>query len=218
MKVCAIIAAAGSGRRMNAGENKVFLPLLGKEAIKRTVDEIKKSKYVSGIIIVTGKDDMEKMKKLFPDICVIEGGRERQDSVYNGLKAMEGYDLAAIHDGARALITAELFDKVIEEAMEYGAAACGIPEKDSLKKYENGFITETVKRDGIIKIQTPQVFSYKKILYAYENCSFAATDDCEVYERVYGKIRLVLGSNDNIKLTTPEDIIIAEQILKKRGI
>lgn len=221
MNVTAIIAAGGKGTRMGGDRNKIFLELCGKTVISRTVEIFEKNPLISEIIIVTGKDDisecealMQKFKKIS---AVVEGGETRRDSVYNGLKIAKGH-IIAIHDAARCLVSDEIINEAINAAVKYGSAAPGVICKDTLKAAdEEGFISATIDRSKTYQIQTPQVFQSEIILSAHKNAGqFEATDDCSLVERMGGKIKITQGSYDNIKLTTPEDMIIGENILKRR--
>ena len=218
--VSAIIVAAGKGRRMGAGMNKAYLPLCESTVIETAVRPFADSDRIDEIIIVT--DDTEKCKRFFDGEkkvkAVISGGETRQESVKNGLYAAAG-DIVAIHDGARALVTAEEIEAVIKAAEQYGAAALGVKCKDTLKLADkNGFIEKTQDRSFLYQIQTPQVFKRCEILKMHEAATGEFTDDCAVMESFGGKIKLVEGSYENIKITTPEDLVIAEKILEKRRI
>lgn len=221
MGVTAIIAAGGKGTRMGAAENKVFLELNGKKVIEHTIEIFEKNSLIANIVIVTGKDDMEKCRRISEKykkiIAIIEGGNTRRQSVYNGLKAANE-DYVAIHDAARALVTDEIISETIYTAQKYGAAAPGVLCKDTLKKSDRqGFIESTVDRSFVYQIQTPQVFKKELIIKAHELAgNFDATDDCALVECVGVKIKITHGSYENIKLTTPDDMIIGENILKRR--
>lgn len=224
--VSAVIVAGGKGRRMGASINKVYLKLLDKEILSYTISAFDKCEIIDEIIVVTGTDDIENCEKIvrrdgFKKVThIIEGGMERSDSVYNGICAASG-DIVAIHDGARCLITDSEIQTVVSDAKIFGAAALGVTVKDTLKSVdENGNITGTIDRDKTVHIQTPQVFSRKEILELHKKIkedNISVTDDCSVFE-YYGKtVHVTIGSYDNIKLTTPEDMIIGENILQKRG-
>ena len=215
----AVIVAAGKGERMGAGMNKAYLPLCGRTVIENTVLPFLECEEIGEIIVVT--DDVSKCRRLLGDIpkvkAVLLGGRTRRESVKIGLSAASG-EFTAIHDGARALITRYEIEKAVAAAKEYGAAALGVKCKDTLKLTdENGFITGTQDRERLYQIQTPQVFKTAEIRKMHEEASGDFTDDCAVMESFGGKIKLVEGSYENIKLTTPEDILTAERILEKRG-
>lgn len=219
MKVSAVIAAAGQGRRMGAGINKVYLELFGKSVLEHTVSVFEKCEKIDEIIVVT--DDVKKCRKMLKDFkkikSVVLGGKTRGESVQNGLMECGG-ELVAIHDGARALIREKEIIKVIEEAEKYGASAVGVKCKDTLKTADkDGFIEGTADREFMYQIQTPQVFKTSEIKRWYKESKENFTDDCALAERNGKKIKIVDGSYENIKLTTPEDLIIAENIMKKRG-
>ena len=206
-KITAVIVAAGSGTRMGGKINKVFMPLGDGTVIDYAVAAAAECKLVDNIIIVTRECDilecMEHIRSIKKSVKIVKGGATRQESVYLGLLEAADSDIVAIHDGARALVTPEIFSEVIKEAKIYGAAACGTAVTDSLKRVNaDGFIAETVRRENIYAIQTPQVFEYNKIFSAHKKAAkdgFAATDDCAVYEKYAGKIRFVEGDYENIK-------------------
>ena len=224
--ISAVILAGGKGTRMGAGFNKIFLRLGDKEIITRTISVFEKCPLIDEIIIVSAANDIERMQELiaknsFKKItAVTEGGALRQNSVYNGLLSVRG-DIVLIHDGARCLVTEEELEKVINDAKNFGAAALGVTVKDTLKSIDgNGNIISTVNRDRTVHIQTPQTFKTKEILELHKRLddeNVVVTDDCAVFEH-YGKtVHVTMGSYDNIKLTTPEDIYTGEKILQRRG-
>jgi len=218
MKVGAVIVAAGKGRRMGAGINKVYLEFSGKSVLEHTVSVFENCDIIDEIAIVT--DDLEmcsdKLKGCNKVKKIILGGQTRQQSVQNGLDSID-CDIVAIHDGARALVTETEVVSAIENAEKYGAAAVGVKSKDTLKKVDdNGFIIETVDREFIYNIQTPQVFSLCEIKKAYQEANGEFTDDCGLFESFGKKVKMVDGSYENIKITTPEDLILAQNILEKR--
>lgn len=219
MKVTAIIVAAGSGSRMKAGKNKVFLQLCGKSILENTVGVFENLRIIDEITVVTS-DVKECQKLLLPYKKVTKivcGGATRQESVKCGLLASKG-DIAVIHDGARALVRQEEIISAVEAAIKYGAAALGVKCKDTLKMAdENGFIRETLDRECIYNIQTPQVFRFDEITDFHQKAQINTfTDDCALAESFSKKIKIVDGSYDNIKITTPEDMEVAEKILEKR--
>ncbi len=219
MKISAVIVAAGSGTRMKAGKNKVFLELLGKTILEHTVSAFENVPMISEIIVVTNEiEEAEKFLSKYSKLkAVVPGGSTRGESVQNGLKVASG-DLVAIHDGARALILREDIENVLNAAMEFGAASLGVKCKDTLKMAdENGFISKTLDRDFLYNIQTPQVFRLSDITGMYEKCNEVFTDDCALAEKYGVAVKIVDGSYDNIKITTPDDMDLAERILKKRG-
>lgn len=219
MKITAVIVAAGRGRRMGADKNKVFLELSGKTVLENTVEVFENCDAINDIVVVT--NDIEECSSILSGFSkiknIVKGGETRQESVRNGLLASD-CDIVVIHDGARALIQEKEILAAISETEKYGAAAVGVKCKDTLKKADkNGFIAGTVDREFIYNIQTPQVFKFKEIKKMHtlaEDNSF--TDDCALAESFGARIKIVDGSYDNIKLTTPEDLQIAEKILEKR--
>lgn len=219
MKISAVIVAAGSGTRMKAGKNKVFLELLGKTILEHTVSVFHNMPQIAEIIVVTNEaEEAEKILANYAKIkAIVPGGSVRGESVQNGLKEATG-DLVAIHDGARALITAEDIENVLNATVKFGAAALGVKCKDTLKMAdENGFISKTVDREFLYNIQTPQVFKLSEITEMYEKCDEVFTDDCALAEKYGIRVKIVDGSYDNIKITTPDDMDLAERILRKRG-
>lgn len=224
LKITAIIVAAGSGTRMGGVINKVFMPICGRSVIDYTIEAISECEEISNIILVTRECDilesMEHIKNNKKRVRIIKGGKTRQESVYMGLSEAKDADYVVIHDGARALITPDIIKQSISDMLQYGASAVGVPCKDTLKTIdENGFISSTIDREKTYLIQTPQNFRYEDILTAHINAiedEFEVTDDCALYEKYFGKIKITKGSYDNIKLTTPEDMIIAEKIITKR--
>lgn len=225
MTVTAVIVAGGRGRRMGADINKVFLPLGGAEILAHTIRAFEICPDIDDIVVVTGEADMEKVRMIaereaFKKLSgIVPGGDERSDSVYNGLCNAVG-DIAAIHDGARCLITPEEISAAVSDAKKHGAAALGVTVKDTLKSIDdNGNICGTIDRERTVLIQTPQVFKKDEIKALHEYIKkdgYAVTDDCSVFERYGRSVHVTLGSYENIKLTTPGDIAIGEQILKRR--
>ncbi|MFA4967743.1 MAG: 2-C-methyl-D-erythritol 4-phosphate cytidylyltransferase [Candidatus Margulisiibacteriota bacterium] len=213
MKVSVIIAAGGTGKRM--GQKKQFLPLLGKSVLEWTIAAFKKVKQVTEIILVVNPDELEKAKNLGAD-KVAAGGEERSDSVANGLKLVsKDCDIVLVHDGARPLITADIIEKSIKAAEEFGACVVGIPVKDTIKRVgDDLFIEDTVDRKTLWQAQTPQAFKYEIIT----RIKGRATDDSKLVEDLGIRVKIVMGSYENIKITTPEDLIVAEAILRSRNV
>lgn len=224
--VSAVIVASGVGRRMGAGYNKVFMKLCGREIISWTIEVFDNCDAVDEIIVVTAPHDMERMDKIckendFSKVKIItEGGALRQDSVYNGLKKAAG-DIVLIHDGARCLVTEKIINAVIDDTKKYNAAATGVPVFDTLKIIDNnGNIMTTVDRDKTVRIQTPQGFMRNEIIALHESevhVGEVFTDDCAVFEHCGKTVHYTKGSLENIKITTPEDLVTAKEILQRRG-
>ncbi len=223
----AIILAAGSGKRMGAETAKQFLPIYGTPALAHTLIAFEKCKYIDEIIIVTQNEhaalarsivEQYKIKKF---THIAQGGEERFDSVLNGMTAIgEKTGFVAIHDCARCLITPTQIAEVVSAAYAYNAASAGSPVKDTVKRVSpDGFILETPERSQMWNAATPQVFSaamYRAAAISAKKDRLSPTDDNMVIERIGQRVKMVNTGYENIKLTTPEDIPIAEAILEKR--
>lgn len=224
----AIILAAGRGTRMNQNINKMFLPLKGKPLIAHTLEVFCSLDIIQGIVLVVspGEEDMmrEKVLDVYPPkkpIKLVCGGAERQHSVYNGLKDLPSdTQLVAIHDGARPLITPQVIERSFEVAKKWGAAVAGMPVKDTIKLVDpSGKVKDTPDRNYLWLVQTPQTFSYPLIMEAHDKATrdnFLATDDSSLVERLGRDVYMIEGGYENLKITTPEDIAIAEGILTAR--
>lgn len=219
----AVIVAAGSASRMG-GIDKVMAPLGGEPMILRTVRAFEDCEAVKEIVIVTREDLIGPIAELcsgFTKIrSIVQGGSSRQESVKLGLLAFsKEVRLAAVHDGARPLVSGELIDKVIRAAHSYGAAAPAIPVKDTIKVFEGGFIAATPDRSALRAVQTPQVMDRDLLLGALEKAEqegTALTDDCSAVEHIGMRVRLVEGEERNLKVTTPLDLKIAELLLEEK--
>ena len=217
----AVIVAAGSASRMG-GIDKVMAPLMGEPMICRTVRAFQESDAVSEIVIVTREDLILPISELCRDYdkvkAVVRGGSSRQESVQLGLNALsKEVELAAIHDGARPLISYEVIDRSIRAANTYGAAAPAIPVKDTIKTVEGGIVVNTPDRAKLRAVQTPQVFDIdllKGALVKAKTDGAEVTDDCSAVERLGMKIKIVEGDERNLKVTTPMDLKIAEMLLE----
>lgn len=225
-KITAIVLAAGSGSRMNSQTKKQFIEIKGKPIVWYSLFAFQNSQ-VDEIILVTGKDDIDYCQKEIVErfginkvVAVVAGGKERYESVYNGLKETSG-DIVLIHDGARPMINQDVIDRCIEGARKYSAVVAGMPIKDTVKIVShNNIIENTPDRRKIWLTQTPQAFNTHLIKECYEdmmtNCDRDVTDDAMVVEKYsYIKVRFVEGYYSNIKITTPEDICLAEALLKQ---
>ena len=223
LKKCgAVIVAAGSASRMG-GIDKVMAPLQGEPMICRTVRAFQNCEAVSEIVIVTREDLIQpigQLTKAFDKVkAVVCGGKSRQESVKNGLNALsKEVKLAAIHDGARPLISYEVIDRSIRAGNSYGAAAPAVPVKDTIKTVEGGIVVNTPDRAKLRAVQTPQVFDIdllKGALQKAEADGAEVTDDCSAVERLGMKIKIVEGDERNLKVTTPMDLKIAEMLLEE---
>ena len=221
-KVGAIIAAAGESRRMG-GIDKVFVPLGGKPALARVIDTFQKCKLVDQIVVVVNAKNIEKCRKLVAeerwskvsDVCA--GGRRRQDSVAAGLKLLN-CQWVVIHDGARPLVTKDLIERGLKAAEETGAAIAAIPVTDTIKVAgDDRIVLETPPRQNLWAVQTPQVFRVDIIARAYEQTKGEVTDDASLVEGLGFRVKLYMGSYDNIKITNSDDLALAEVLLKKHG-
>ena len=223
MKKCgAVIVAAGSASRMG-GIDKVMAPLHGEPMIVRSVRTFQSCDAVSEIVIVTRED----LIRPISDLCrgflkvkaVVVGGSSRQESVHLGLNALsEDVKLAAVHDGARPLVTWQVVDRVIRAALTYGAAAPSIPVKDTIKVVKGGVSVATPDRATLQAVQTPQVFDFDLLrgaLKKAEEDKAQVTDDCSAVERLGMNVRMVEGDERNLKVTTPMDLKIAELLLEE---
>ena len=228
MKSTAIVLAAGQGKRMNSKVQKQFLLIKGKPVLYYSLSCFQNSREIEEIIVVTGKESINFCKQEIIEAygfskvkAVIPGGKERYDSVYAGLCACEDSDYVFIHDGARPFLSNDMIRRGKEAVLDCGACVIGMPSKDTIKiADENGMVESTPSRNKVWNIQTPQIFSYTAIREAHEKARQQnmadITDDAMVIERFGNmKIKLVEGSYENIKITTPEDIVVAEKILEK---
>ena len=223
LKTCgAVIVAAGSASRMG-GIDKVMAPLKGEPMIARTVRTFQECDAVSEIVIVTREDLIIPISNLCKDMtkvkAVVVGGKSRQESVHLGLNALSNkVKLAAVHDGARPLITWQVIDRTIRAAHTYGAAAPAIPVKDTIKVVEGRLVKNTPDRATLYAVQTPQVFDFDLLrgaLKKAEEDGAQVTDDCSAVELMGFKVKIVEGDERNIKVTTPMDLKIAELLLEE---
>ena len=227
-KITAIVLAAGQGKRMHSKVQKQFLEIQDHPVLYYSLRCFQDSRLIDDIILVTGNDMISYCKNEIVDRYsftkvsnVIAGGKERYDSVYQGLLACTDTDYVFIHDGARPFITEEILKRGLAGVRETGACVVGMPSKDTVKlSDEDGFVGMTPERKQVWTIQTPQIFSYDLIRKAHESIRkkdmSMITDDAMVVEQESGvKVRLVEGSYQNIKITTPEDLDVAEVFLKK---
>ena len=220
-----VIVAAGTGSRMNMGINKQFIKLEGKEIIAYTIEKFYNNSNIEDIVVVVKEDESEFFKKEildkynFKNVKIAYGGKERQDSVYNGLKLLdEKCDVVLIYDGARPFVSDKIIDKSIEEAKEHKAIVVGVPVKDTIKVIDNDKnIVDTPNRSVLWAVQTPQTFDYNILIDAYKDAfknKFYGTDDAMLVERIGYKVKMLEGSYNNIKITTQEDLNIGSQILR----
>lgn len=223
LKSCgAVIVAAGNATRMG-GIDKVMAPIDGEPMILRSVRAFQKSDVIRQIVIVTRQDLMEPLMALcsgFDKVrAVVVGGSDRSESVRAGLQALSAdIKLAAIHDGARPFITQEVIDRIVRAAHTYGAAAPGIPVKDTIKVVQGGVVRSTPDRKTLQAIQTPQIFDVDLLKGALKKAASdkaAITDDCSAVERIGMSVKIVEGDERNIKITTPMDLQLAQLLAKE---
>ena len=223
---CAIVLAAGQGKRMGEPINKQYLKINQHPILYYTLKAFSESNCIDEIIVVVAEGEMEYCKKeiiekykLSKVKDVVIGGKERQDSVLNGLRAVSNCEVVLIHDGARPFINQSIISDAIIYANVYGATACGVQPKDTIKiKNSLGFSAGTPARETLFCIQTPQAFKYDLILDCHIRINqegIKVTDDTMVVERYGNKVYLFKGSYNNIKVTTPEDLEIGRQILDR---
>lgn len=225
--VIAIVPAAGMGRRFGDGTNKPFATLGGRPLLAWTLLSLASVPEITEIIPVLREPDMEY------GVCVLEeykiprvrriapGGRERQDSVFSGLKLIRGHSGAVlIHDGVRPLIEPAVIRDALRSMVDCDGVAAGVPVKDTIKEIAGDFVERTLRREALWAVQTPQVFPFSTIFSAHERAmreSFCVTDDAALVERYGGRVRMIMGSYANIKITTLDDLKIAEALMEMRG-
>ena len=225
MKTVAIIVAAGKSIRLKDRLPKQFLEIANKPILAHTVEKFERCDLVDGILMVVPEDylgycstevvdrfDFRKINK------IISGGEERHDSVYNGLLAIpNNTSIVLVHDGVRPFISVSKIEESINLCKEYKAVILALPVKETIKRVEDDYVVTTLNRENIWTVQTPQAFDYKLLLDAYQKAKeygFVGTDDSSLVERIGVKIRVLEGEENNIKITTKEDLILAEQILR----
>jgi 2-C-methyl-D-erythritol 4-phosphate cytidylyltransferase len=222
-----VIVAAGTGSRMNMNINKQFIKLYDKEVIAYTIDAFYNNENIDEIVVVIREDEEEFFvehiinKYMYKNIKIAYGGKERQDSVYNGLKRLDyNCNIVIVHDGARPFIPKTVLDESIREANLNNAVVVGVPVKDTIKVIDNNnIVRDTPNRKHLWAVQTPQVFNYKVLMDAYENAynkDYYGTDDAMLVEYLGQEVKMIMGSYENIKITTKEDISFGEQILRRK--
>ena len=222
----AVIVAAGKGRRMGTEVSKQFLPLCGKEILAHSVEKFEKAEKIRDIVLVTGEDSLQDVREMAQEygwkkiVAVVAGGKERQDSVWNGLQAVsDDTDIVLIHDGVRPFVTENILNHSIKTAVEMGSCVAGVPAKDTIKvcNGENVAVA-TPDRSTLWQIQTPQTFQKDLIMQAYQKAKaegFVGTDDASLAEYSGCPVNVIMGSYRNIKITTKEDLLIGEAFLKE---
>lgn len=227
-KVTALIPAAGMGRRMGQAVAKQFLPLGDKPMLAHTLLVFQRASEIDEIIPILSKEDMESCLRdviehfhITKVKTLVVGGKERQDSVMNGLEKLEkDASIVLVHDGVRPFVTHEMIKESVDLARKGECVAVGVPLKDTVKEVDKRqVVRHTLERNRLWAIQTPQTFPVKILKRAYKEAykhNAYGTDDAMLVERNSGKVRVIMGSYENIKITTPGDLILAEEILRRR--
>jgi len=230
MKNVAIIPAGGSGKRMDSRFPKQYLPVGDIPLLVHTLKIFQLSLLIDDILLVVPEEDIHKVGSLIVERYslskvsqILAGGNKRQDSVKNGLDVIgDDCDIVLIHDGVRPFISGELIRLAVQEAAKHGAVAVGVPVKDTVKRVDqDGWILETLNRQMLWLTQTPQAFRRLIIQEAYQRAyqdHFYGTDDASLVERMGHPVRMIPATYENIKITTPEDLLLAELLIKTRKV
>jgi 2-C-methyl-D-erythritol 4-phosphate cytidylyltransferase len=222
-RVGAVIAAGGSSQRMG-GIDKMLAPLGGEPVLARVLSVFQKCDSIDQIVVVLSESNLKQGQQLVTeggwtkvsDVCL--GGPRRQDSVVNGLSRLTDCQWVIIHDGARPLVTVDLIERALEVASQTGAAIAAVPVTDTIKLAGEDLIVQgTPPRRSLWAVQTPQVFRFDVIDEAYRQAKFEVTDDSTPVERLGHKVKIYPGAYDNIKITTPDDLALAEILWQKHG-
>lgn len=228
MKTVAIIPAGGFGKRMQGRLSKQYLPVDGKPVLVHTLSIFQLSPDIDDIVLVTPEEDIRTVGHTILEPWritkvrhVLAGGKQRQDSVRNGLGVIgDDVDIVLIHDAVRPFISGDVIHRAVREAEKYGAVTVGMPVKDTVKRVDqDGCILETLNRQILWMTQTPQAFRRSVIQAAYRKADddqFYGTDDASLVERMGFRVKMIEASYENIKITTPEDLLLAEILIKRR--
>lgn len=222
-----VLPAAGSGKRMGAGQNKLFLKLLEKPILIHTLEVFEQDEQCTGIWLAVKPEERAIIQEMLVTFGISkvkglpDGGAERQHSVHSCMKEMEQVDIVLVHDAARPFIRPDIIANLVQSAYDFGAAIAGVRAKDTMKKVRNGVIEETVDRESLWMIQTPQAFQFDLIVEAEdvaEKIGFLGTDEAMLVERLGHAVHIVESSYENVKMTTKEDLVFGEAILRKRAL
>ncbi len=225
MKYSVVIPAAGQGKRMNAGKNKQFIMLEGKPIIVHTISVFQSDPQCEEIVLAVNEKEHEAFRILIEEHAltkvtrVVTGGQERQQSVYEGLKALDGDKIVLIHDGARPFFTHQVAREAAQAAAYYDGAIVAVPVKDTVKQVEDLKVQKTIDRSSLWAVQTPQAFRLsviKEIHQWAEENEVIGTDDASLVEMKGRTVHVIQGDYWNVKLTTPEDLIFARAILREK--
>jgi 2-C-methyl-D-erythritol 4-phosphate cytidylyltransferase len=227
MKVGAIIAAAGFGRRMKTDRPKQLLALNGIPILVHTIRKFDDCPAIDYIIVTASRDSVDEVEALVKKagfkktVTVVEGGERRQDSVAMGLEHLEpGTNIVAVHDGVRPFVTIEEIENVVQQAEHTGAAILGVPIVDTVKHAEREFVESTLTREHLILAQTPQVFRTEILIQAFQRAAkdeYYGTDESSLVERIGHPVAIVRGSERNIKITRPGDLTLAKAFLAEQA-
>lgn len=226
MRYEVVLPAAGSGKRMGAGQNKLFLQLAGKPILMHTLAVFEEDANCTGIWLAVKPEERSTIEELIVKYGITKvkglaaGGEERQHSVHSCIKEMEQVEIVLVHDAARPFITRDIISKLAQMAKEKGAAIAGVRAKDTMKKVRGTLITETIDRDSLWMIQTPQAFRFDLLAEAEdvaEKVGFLGTDEAMLVERLGHEVHIVESSYENVKMTTKEDLLFGEAILRHRA-
>ncbi|WP_088006728.1 2-C-methyl-D-erythritol 4-phosphate cytidylyltransferase [Indiicoccus explosivorum] len=225
MNYTAILPAAGSGRRMKAGKNKLLLELSGKPVFIHTLEVFEQDPACEAVWLAVKQEERDVIESEIRRLGLkkvagfADGGTERQDSVRACLEVIPECEVVLVHDAARPFVSQEVITRLAEAAQEQGAAIAGVRVKDTIKKEKEGFVSETIDRESLWMIQTPQAFRYGLLLEAVKSAAeqgFLGTDEAMLAERIGQRVQIVESSYENIKITTPDDLIHGKAILASR--
>jgi len=229
MKADAVIVSAGKGHRFMKGMKKQFFPLAGKPILAHTLDRFEDCPLIQTILLVVAEEDMDYCLKEIVEkyeyqkiYRIIPGGKKRQESVKNGIDALsEDVDIVVIHDGVRPFVTRGMIEESIQWAVRFQGVVVAMPVKETIKMvHSDGTILETLDRESLWQIQTPQTFQVKTIREAFQRAvkdGFTGTDDASLVERLGVKVHVLPGSYTNIKITTPDDLMLANLFLQTKN-
>lgn len=229
MKADAVIVSAGKGQRFLEGEKKQFHFLADKPVLAHTLDKFERCPLIRYILLVVGREDMEYcMKNIVEEFHfrkvsqIVPGGKKRQDSAKNGIDALpKDTQIVVVHDGVRPFVTVEIIEESIHSAIRFGAVVTAMPVKETIKmSRSDGTVLRTLDRDSLWQVQTPQAFKLSLIREAHQKAvqdGFVGTDDASLVERLGGTVHILPGSYANIKITTPEDMMLARLLLTTKA-
>jgi 2-C-methyl-D-erythritol 4-phosphate cytidylyltransferase len=224
MNIAAIIPVAGKGKRFGEDIPKQYFKIDGSPVITITLNKIQAVNEINSIIIVVSSEEIDRINKIVHEYCdltkdikIVAGGPKRQDSVYNGLLSVNtNTDIVVVHDGVRPLIQSDTISRSIEIASKHGSCVVAVPAKDTIKKVVDKKVIETLPRDHLVQVQTPQTFKYHILKEAHDKAkeaNYYATDESALVEWAGYRVTVLQGSYDNIKITTKNDLKIAEVLM-----